>query len=151
MHFMNPPSALALFSVALLHVAVAAQAPDSKDTRMLGQPAMSAEHVAFVYAEDLWVCGRDGSGVRRLTTHVGAESNPRFSPDGKLIAFSGQYDGNRDVFVVPVEGGMPRRLTWHPASDSVQSFTVDGSAVLFTSGRNSHTRRFTQLFEVPGQ
>ncbi|UCD25879.1 MAG: PD40 domain-containing protein [Gemmatimonadota bacterium] len=109
---------------------------------------MSASHVAFVYAGDLWVSNRDGTGVRRLTTHPGNEANPRFSPDGQHIAFSGQYDGNTDVFLVPVSGGPPERLTWHPATDVVQDFTPDGSAVLFFSQRNSFTGRYAQLFTV---
>jgi len=123
--------------------------PDPDDTRLLAEPAISATHIAFTYAGDLWSARRDGSGVRRLTTHSGAESRPRFSPDGQWIAFSGQYDGNTDVFMVPVEGGIPRRLTWHPGADVVQDWTRDGLAVLFTSGRAVHTNRYTQLFLVP--
>lgn len=126
----------------------AAAAPDSTDTRMLGQPAVSATHVAFVYADDLWSARRDGSEVRRLTTHAGIESSPVFSPDGSFIAFSGQYDGNVDVFVVPVQGGEPRRLTWHPGADQARGFTPDGRAVLFASGRSVFTNRYNQLFTV---
>jgi tricorn protease-like protein len=79
---------------------------DVNDTRLLAQPAVSANHVAFIYAADLWVARLDGTGVRRLTTDDGQESNPAFSPDGKLIAFSAQYEGNTDVYIVPVEGGV---------------------------------------------
>jgi tricorn protease len=122
---------------------------DTRDTRMLEQPAVSAEHVAFVYAGDLWVGRLDGSGVCRLTTHPGLEWRPRFSPDGKQITFSGQYDGNSDVYVVPVEGGEPRRLTHHPGADSAQGFTPDGRAVVFSSGRTSYTQRFRQLWTMP--
>ncbi|MFQ5742902.1 MAG: PDZ domain-containing protein [Acidobacteriota bacterium] len=118
------------------------------DTRLLSQPAVSREHIAFVYAGDLWSAGIDGSNVRRLTTHSGAESRPRFSPDGSTIAFSAQYDGNTDVFIVAVDGGVPQRLTWHPGADVVQGFTPDGSAVLFTSPRAVHTNRHTQLFTI---
>ncbi|HEV3249636.1 MAG TPA: hypothetical protein VGZ71_01710, partial [Puia sp.] len=75
---------------------------DSKDTRMLSQPAISANHIAFIYAEDLWIANIDGSQPRRLTVDEGVESNPVFSPDGNLIAFSAQYDGNTDVFILPV-------------------------------------------------
>lgn len=121
---------------------------DTSDTRMLEQPAVSAEHIAFVYAGDVWVADLDGSLVRRLTSHPGAESRPRFSPDGRWIAFSGQYDGNVDVYLVPVEGGEPRRLTWHPGDDLVQGFGPDGRAVLFTSQRDVYTRRFWHLFQV---
>ena len=103
---------------------------NTKDTRMLSQPAISASHVAFIYAEDLWIANSDGSQPRRLTVDEGIESDPYFSPDGKLIAFSAQYDGNTDVFIIPVEGGIPVRLTWHPGNDLVRGFTPDGASVL---------------------
>jgi tricorn protease len=119
-----------------------------RDTRFLHQPATSGTHVAFVYADDLWVARIDGTGVTRLTTDDGVESNPAFSPDGATIAFSAQYDGNTDVYVVPTLGGVPRRVTWHPGADEVQGFTPDGSRVLFTSGRAVFTNRYTQLFTV---
>jgi tricorn protease len=150
------PPRVTLARVALLGVFVlcslragAALAVDVTDTRLLADPAVSDRHVAFVYAGDLWIANRDGSGVRRLTSHEGVESSPRFSPDGSLVAFSGQYDGNTDVFVVPVEGGSPQRLTWHPAPDVVEGFTADGSAVMFRSPRAVFTNRYTQIFTVP--
>ena len=117
-------------------------------TRLLAQPAVHGEHVAFVYAGDLWVSRIDGTQVRRLTTHSGIETRPRFSPDGKTIAFSAQYDGNLDVYLVPVEGGVPRRLTWHPSADLVQDFAPDGSQVFFTSGRAVYTNRFLKLYSI---
>lgn len=121
---------------------------DTDDTKLLTQPAISKSQVAFVYAGDLWTAGLDGKGVRRLTTAAGVEYNPVFSPDGRWIAFSAQYDGNVDVYVISSEGGIPKRLTWHPGNDITQSFTPDGSSVLFTSGRSTFTGRFTQLFTV---
>ncbi|HNV03177.1 MAG TPA: PDZ domain-containing protein [Vicinamibacterales bacterium] len=123
--------------------------PGARDTRLLAQPATSGTHVAFVYADDLWTARLDGSDVRRLTTDLGAEGSPAFSPDGKLLAFSAQYDGNVDVYVLPVEGGVPRRLTWHPGADLVQGFTPDGASVLFTSGRAAFTGAHQHLFTVP--
>jgi len=122
---------------------------DIADTKLLHQPAMSEDHIAFVYAGDLWIADIDGQNVRRLTSDEGAESNPAFSPDGKLIAFSAQYDGNTDVFTIPVQGGIPKRLTYHPGSDNVMGFTPDGSAVLFISSRFVFTNRYNQLFTVP--
>jgi tricorn protease len=121
---------------------------DTRDTRFLTQPAVSQSQVAFLYANDLWIAGIDGSNPRRLTADHGVESNPVFSPDGRTIAFSAQYEGNTDVYVVPAEGGVPKRLTWHPGVDLVQSFTPDGRSILFTTPRAVFTSRHTQFFTV---
>ncbi|MDE0755922.1 MAG: hypothetical protein OSB26_14855 [Woeseiaceae bacterium] len=85
---------------------------DNKDTLFLSQPAISESKIAFVYSDDLWTADPDGKNVRRLTSDDGVESNPVFSRDGKQIAFSAQYDGNMDVYILPVEGGIPKRLTF---------------------------------------
>ena len=122
---------------------------DPTDTRLLTQPAIGATHVAFVYAGDLWSAKLDGSDVRRLTADDGVETSPAFSPDGSLIAFSAQYEGNTDVYTVPTVGGRPTRLTWHPGPDIVQSFTPDGKSVMFASPRSTFTNRYRQLFTVP--
>ncbi|MBC8182086.1 PD40 domain-containing protein [candidate division KSB1 bacterium] len=122
---------------------------NKQDTKFLTQPAISKNHIAFVYAGDLWTADINGKNVRRITSDDGVESNPTFSPNGELLAFSAQYDGNTDVYIVPVEGGIPKRLTYHPGTDVVRGFTPDGSAVLFISPRKVFTRRHTQLFEVP--
>jgi tricorn protease len=127
---------------------VISSAIDTRNTRMMSQPAASDDHIAFIYAEDLWVANRDGSDARRLTVDEGVESNPCFSPDGKLIAFSAQYDGNTDVFIVPTEGGVPARLTWHPGNDLARGFTPDGKSVLFASQRSAFSTRLFQLFTV---
>jgi tricorn protease len=144
------PAVLSLFTlivVAALGIPLTADV-NVRDTRFLHQPATSGTHVAFIYADDLWVTRIDGSDVRRLTTDDGIESNPAFSPDGTTIAFSAQYDGNTDVYTVPAAGGVPTRLTWHPGPDVVQGFTPDGRKVLFTSPRSVFTTRYTQLFTV---
>ncbi|HTO86904.1 MAG TPA: PDZ domain-containing protein [Thermoanaerobaculia bacterium] len=126
-----------------------ASGPNIHDTRLLSEPAISADRIAFIYAGDLWTCDLSGGNVRRVTSELGLESSPAFSPDGKWIAFSGQYEGNTDVYVVAAEGGVPRRLTWHPGNDIVQGFTPDGKSILFTSPRAVFTGRHTQLFTVP--
>src|SRR6476620_10896288 len=138
-----------LSALLILLSEVIAFGVDINDTRLLAQPAISKNHIAFIYAGDLWVADLDGKNVRRLTADDGLEANPAFSPDGSLIAFTAQYDGNPDVYIVPVAGGVPTRLTWHPGPDIVQGFTPDGSAVLFTSPRAVFTGRYSQLFTVP--
>jgi tricorn protease len=117
-------------------------------TQLLRQPTLSSEHIAFVYANDLWIVSRDGGEARRLTSNAGEESNPHFSPDEQWIAFTGQYGGNTDVYVMPATGGEPRRLTWHPGGDYVQGWTPDG-AVLFRSGRAGHPTQTNKFYTVP--
>jgi tricorn protease len=136
-------------AAAVLVPSGAVLAVDPADTRLLAEPAVSDEHVVFVYDEDLWIVERAGGTARRLTSHVGTEAHPRFSPDGALVAFSGEYDGNTDVYVVPATGGAPTRLTWHPGDDEVQGFSADGRRVLFASGRAAPLRGDDQLYEVP--
>jgi len=127
----------ALLVMTALTTLAGAAAAAAAEARLLRTPAISADHIAFAYAGDLWIGGRDGGPARRLTTDAGTETNPHFSPDGSLVAFSATYDGNIDVYVVGVDGGEPRRLTWHPGRDLVRGWTVDGTSVLFASGRAS--------------
>jgi len=91
---------------------------------------------------------REGGDAIRLTTGAGIESEPAFSPDGSQIAFTGEYDGNVDVFVMPASGGTPKRLTYHPAPDHVVGWTPDGKQVIFASGRSSYSN-FSRLFTIP--
>ena len=139
--------ALALVVVLAGPISAVAQV-STTDTRLLTQPAVSATQIAFAYAGDLWTARLDGSDVRRLTSAIGDETNPIFSPDGRWIAFSGNYDGNQDVYLVPAAGGEPRRLTWHPGLDIPQAFTPDGKRVLFTSRRADYSRRYAQFWTV---
>jgi tricorn protease len=106
-------------------------------TRMLRSPTVSATHIAFAYANNIWSVERAGGVARRLTSFQGLTTNPHFSPDGTWIAFSGEYSGNTDVYVVPAEGGEPKRLTWHPGADNVQGWTPDGKSIMFSTSRAS--------------
>lgn len=134
--------------IGLLTLTVTAKGINTNDTRMIAQPAISAGHIAFIYAEDLWVANTDGSQPRRLTVDEGIESDPYFSPDGSMIAFTAQYDGNTDVYTIPVGGGVPVRLTWHPGADLVRGFTPDGQRILFASQREVFSGRYFQLYTV---
>ncbi len=102
-------------------------------------PAVNRNEIVFAYAGDLWILPRAGGEARRLTTGSGVESSPCFSPDGTQIAFTGEYEGNRDIYLVPASGGGPRRLTYHPGPDNAVGWTRDGKGVLFNSTRNSAT------------
>ncbi len=128
----------------------AAQAPaPAAETRLIRQPAVSRDRLAFVYGGDLWTSDRDGQHPVQLTSNPANEFAPHFSPDGEWIAFSATYDGNTDVYVVPAAGGQPRRLTWHPGADLVAGWSADGRRVLFTSAREVANSRSSQFFEVP--
>src|SRR5437763_4671450 len=103
-----------LFSVALLSAAVHTTTA-APGTRLLRMPAVSADHIAFAYANNIWIVDRKGGSARRLTSFQGQAENPHLSPDGKLVAFSAEYEGNMDVYVVGVEGGEPKRLRCDPS------------------------------------
>jgi tricorn protease len=111
------------------------------------KPAMNKTDIVFSYAGDLWKVSRQGGAAVRLTTGVGVEMGAAFSPDGAQIAFTGQYDGNTDVFTMPVAGGVPKRVTYHPGADTVAGWTPDGSRILFSSGRDAFSR-YVQLYTV---
>ena len=131
-----------LFSILLISLSSLGQG-----TLLLRQPSLSETHIVFVYANDLWQVERNGGQAIRLTTNEGYESTPHYSNDGKWIAFSGQYDGNTDVYIVSADGGSPERLTWHPSQDIVQGWTPDGN-VLFRSSRYGHPTKSNSFFEV---
>src|SRR3984957_13593930 len=103
--------------------------------RLLRHPSYAKGKVAFSYLGDIWTANEDGTGVVRVTDHKAREINPRFSPDGKWIAFSSNREGNYDVYVIAATGGKPRQLTFHSADDNVIGWTPDGKNILFTSSR----------------
>jgi hypothetical protein len=136
--------------IALLALTVACMCGLSADSDLpllLQKPTLSRTHIAFVYAGDLWTVLKEGGDARRLTSGLGTETNPVFSPDGSTIAFTGEYDGNTNVYTVPAAGGVPRRLTWHPAPDIVQGWSPDGRRIVFTSTRENYAS-ITQLFTM---
>src|SRR6516162_8268725 len=114
---------------------------------LMRKPTVSKTQIAFSYGGDLWVVERNGGEARRLTSDVGIEIDPVFSPDGAMIAFTGEYDGNEDVYVIPAAGGVPKRLTTHPGADQVIGWTRDGKQVVFRSARDNATR-YQRLYTV---
>jgi tricorn protease len=124
-------------------------AAQSNPPLLLRFPTVNKTQIVFNYGGDLWTVSRDGGDARRLTSGVGAEVLSYFSPDGSMIAFTGEYDGNLDVFVVPATGGVPRRLTFHPADELVAGWTPDGKKILFNSWANSFMHFEDQLYTVP--
>jgi tricorn protease len=118
------------------------------DARMMRYPDVSATQIAFVYAGDIWVAPKSGGAAMRLSSPKGEESFPRFSPDGSLIAFSGNYDGNTDIYVVPAAGGLPKRLTYHGDPDRMLEWFPDGKSILFATSRTSEKDRFNQLYKI---
>lgn len=115
---------------------------------LLQTPTLSRSQIAFAYGGDIWIVGREGGVAQRLVTGTDLLSGPIFSPDGSMVAYSGNYNGNVDVYVVSAAGGEPRRLTYHPGADVAVGWTPDGKAVLFRSRRFSHSDP-DQLYTVP--
>jgi len=151
-HSLRP---FAICAVALILAAVSPRAVSTADdpaggTRLLRQPTVSATHIAFAYAGNIWIVDRAGGTARRVTSFQGQATNPQLSPDGRTLAFSADYAGNPDVYVVPVAGGEPTRLTWHPGADVVQGWSPDGTRVLFASPRAAAAPTpTTRFFTVP--
>ncbi len=116
---------------------------------LLRFPTLSKTQIVFNYGGDLWIVSREGGDARRLTAGIGVETLPVFSPDGSMIAFTGEYDGNRDIYVVAASGGVPRRLTFHPAEEDVMGWTPDGKKILFSSWGSSFRHFESQLYTVP--
>ena len=115
--------------------------------RLLQHPTLSRTQIAFDFAGEIWVVGRDGGEAQRLVTGQLLNDRPIFSPDGSTIAFTGTYDGNTDVYTVPASGGEPTRLTYSPERDEAVGWTPDGTRVLMQSMRET-ARDFPKLFTV---
>ena len=136
-----------IFAFAAVVFAAVSAAAQSSSPTLYRQPTISRTEIAFSYAGDLWTVPRAGGNAKRLTSGIGIETSPYFSPDGTLIAFTAEYDGNTDVYVVPTVGGVPRRLTYHPSVDEVSGWTPDGKSILFASTRDSYSGN-SRLFTI---
>jgi len=150
---MSPRTLAALLSLFLLPSASA-----SAQTRLLRFPDIYGDRVVFTHAGDLWSAPASGGTASRLTAHPGLEMFAKFSPDGRWIAFTGQYDGDEQVYVIPSGGGVPRQLTFYPArgpltprwgyDNQVLGWTRDGQ-VLFRSLRDGWDLSDSRLYTVP--
>src|SRR5687768_7506854 len=144
--------------VALFATAASAQ---ENLTRLLRQPDIHGDKIAFVYAGDIWIVDARGGDARRLTSDEGMEYFPKFSPDGRSIAFTGDYSGSRQVFVMPVDGGRPRQLTYYNDVGSmpprggidnrVLDWTPDGRNILFLPHRLPWGDRMARPYVVPAE
>jgi tricorn protease len=141
--------ALSAFFLSLISLFLLTASAQSDSPLLLRFPTVSKTQIVFNYGGNLWIVGREGGDARRLTSGVGSETVPSFSPDGMMLAFTGEYDGNRDVYVVAASGGVPRRLTFHPADEMVQGWTPDGKNILFSSWGSSFRHFEDQLYTVP--
>ncbi|HQP94174.1 MAG TPA: peptidase S41, partial [Thermoanaerobaculia bacterium] len=152
--------AMAWATIVLVAALSPAGAEGAAGTKLLRFPDIHGDTVVFTYAGDLWKAPAAGGTAIRLTAHPGLELFAKFSPDGRWIAFTGQYDGDEQVYVIPAEGGEPRQLTFYPASgpnpprrgydNQVYGWTPDGSAVLFRSVRDADgVGVLTALYTVP--
>jgi len=118
------------------------------DAGLFRYPDVSKTQIVFTYGNDIWIMPKAGGSAEKLSSPAGVESFPKFSPDGRTIAFSGNYDGNSDAYTIPVNGGVPLRLTSHGFPDRVVDWTPDGKRILFASGRESGRNRFNQFYTV---
>jgi len=146
-------------AAALSALTLGAASSAAAQTRLLRFPAIHGDKVAFTYAGDIWTAPAGGGTAVRLTAHPGMEVFAHFSPDGRWIAFTGQYDGDEQVYVMPVGGGEPKQLTYYPArgpltprwgyDHQVYGWTPDGKSIVFRSHRESWTLGKTRLYTVP--
>jgi tricorn protease len=148
----------AVLSIALLFVWASAQFGQQREGRLMRFPDISGEQIAFSYGGDLWLVPRQGGTARRITTAPGLELFPKFSPDGSKIAFTGQYDGNFNVYVMPSEGGEPKQLTFNPGGgpisermgihNEVLTWFPDSKRIVYLSRRETYNGWFGQPFVI---
>ena len=119
----------------------------SAENPMMQNPDIYGNIIVFASGGDIWKAPAEGGTAARLTFSDGRENFPEISPDGSLIAFTGEYDGNSDVYVMNINGGNITRLTYHPGMDEVIGWNQTKNKIMFTSGRNS-TSRYTKMFLI---
>ncbi len=130
-------------SLCMTHIASA-----QVSARMFRTPDVSKTQIVFSYGGDIWIVDKDGGTAAKLSSPSGTEGFPRFSPDGSQVAFSGNYDGNYDIYVMPSLGGIPERVTYHGMGDRLIDWYPSGDKLLYTSSRESGKQRFSQFYSV---
>ena len=138
------PLAIALFVFTFTSIVVA------REAKLVRYPSYHNGRVAFTYLADIWVADENGQNVQRLTVNRARDAYPKFSPDGKWIAFSSDRNGNLDVFIIPSSGGTAKQLTFHSADDTTLGWTPDGRGVLFSSSRGEDFMAQIYIVSVDG-
>src|SRR5437773_861742 len=147
------------FALWLVALACLALGQEAQEARLMRFPDIYKDKVVFMYGGDLWLASTSGGAARRITTNPGRELFPKFSPDGKWIAFTGQYDGNFNVYVMSAEGGQPKQLTFYQGSahplndrmgihDEVVTWTPDSKRIVFLSRRDATNGWIKRPFTV---
>ncbi|HRQ75787.1 MAG TPA: PDZ domain-containing protein [Phycisphaerales bacterium] len=148
----SPRAVVASFVLLILILAQPSMAQDvAPEAGMMRYPHVSRTHIAFVYANDIWIVPREGGVATPLASPPGGEENPRFSPDGTKIAFVGNYDGARDIYVMPVTGGIPHRVTYHPGQKNFTGWTADGKRLIYASNFESGIRRAPRIYTISAE
>jgi len=129
-------------------IAALALAQGSQDMRLLRYPNVHGNNIVFTYGSDLWTSDLNGGLARRLTAHPNGETRARYSPDGSMIAFTGNYDGNDDVYVMPADGGQPKRLTFDSVPENVVGWTPDGSKIAYVTRGGSNFGQQPRLWLI---
>lgn len=135
-------------SAMLLLLVAACTSTDAQGTRLLREPNISNNSIAFVYGGDIWTVNKTGGEAKRITSTAAVESDPHFSPDGKTIAFTSNRSGLNAVYIVSSDGGIPTRLTWFPATAVARGWSPDGKKVLYASSRETAPTGYFRLWTV---
>src|SRR2546423_6757068 len=138
------PFAIVLFIFTMASLALA------REAKLVRYPSYSNGRIAFTYLGDIWTADENGQNIQRLTVNKARDAYPRFSPDGKWIAFSSDRNGNLDVFIIPSSGGSAKQLTFHSADDTVLGWTQDGRGVLFSSNRGEDFMGMLYVVSIEG-
>lgn len=137
-----------LFSSVVLALFVCHSVSSQIAAKLIQYPDVSETHICFTFGNDLWLVEKDGGKAIKLSSPDGRETNPKFSPDGNTIAYEANYDGNFDIYTIPVEGGVPQRVTGHGMTELIMDWSGDGNDILYTSSMESGKQRWSQFYLI---